>query len=227
VTAKLAERVQPVLRLLRRSSAPPASASDDLSVFGVPVRGWWNSGTIAPDLARYLVALMISRRPARIAECGPGISTVVLGLCARALGRGRVYSLEHDAFWARRIVSELAARQLEAFVEVRHAPLARRRRGPASYRWYDDGGWLAAQGPFELVLVDGPPGVRPWSPGRRGALFELFDALAPGGLLLLDDGARASERAAVAAWQRAFGDRITTEYVPLQKGLWVVRKAER
>lgn len=197
---------------------------DEPTVFGEPVRGWWSSSTIARDLADYLIATVISLRPTRIGECGPGISTVVLAMCARALGRGRVFSLEHDAFWARRIVGELRDRQLDEFVEVRHAPLAPKRRGAARYRWYDDGGWLAAQGPFELIVVDGPPGYRPWSPGRRGALFELFDALCPGGVLLLDDGDRSGERAAVVAWQSAFGDQITTEYVPLQKGLWVVRR---
>jgi hypothetical protein len=49
-------------------------------------------------------------------------------------------------------------------------------------------------------VIDGPP----WTihPYVRGAAESLFDRIAPGGVVMLDDGARPGERVVAARWRR-------------------------
>ena len=63
--------------------------------------------------------------------------------------------------------------------------------------WYDHGD---LPGAIDLMLIDGPP----WSihPMTRGAAATLFDHIASGGTVLLDDAARPGERLVARRWRR-------------------------
>ena len=53
---------------------------------------------------------------------------------------------------------------------------------------------------IDLLIIDGPPGAI--HPFMRGAAACLFDRIAPGGVILLDDGARPGERVVTHRWRR-------------------------
>ena len=193
-------------------------------VFGQQVSDLWESGAAAPDLIEYLVQLILLHRPERIAELGPGLSTLVMALTVRQIDQGHIFSLEHNSAWITIVREKLDSIGLSSFVTLKESPLEQQLLGDKVLTWYRDVDWLQESGPFDLVFVDGPPANRPEHPGREGALYALWDAMRPGACLLLDDGNRPGETACVEQWCRKYGTQITTYRIPLQKGLWVIEK---
>jgi predicted O-methyltransferase YrrM len=196
---------------------------EPLRIMGRKLDVAWNRGTVAPDLANFLVQSVLLRRPERLLECGAGVSTRVLAECLRLVGRGRLVTLEHDRYWVDQVRSALEAARLGDLVDIRLAPL-----GPVSVEgreltWYT-GVEFRDIGPLDLVLVDGPPGTRPSDPGREAALYALFPLMKRGSLLFMDDGNRPGEKMAVERWKARYGDAVRTELLDLKKGLWVVEK---
>ena len=63
--------------------------------------------------------------------------------------------------------------------------------------WYDHGPLPSG---IDLLVVDGPP----WTihPFTRGAAESLFARIAPGGAVILDDGARPGERMIARRWRQ-------------------------
>ena len=57
---------------------------------------------------------------------------------------------------------------------------------------------------IDLLLIDGPP----WTihPLTRGNAEGLFDRIAPGGTVMLDDAARPGERIVARGWKRRWPD---------------------
>lgn len=69
-----------------------------------------------------------------------------------------------------------------------------------TYWWYDTD--LSALGKtFDFVLVDGPMSTLV---GRGGALYRLWDYLAPGARIYVDDANRPHETQMIAEWKRDF-----------------------
>lgn len=153
----------------------------------------WGSWPISRAVAVELAARLEERRPRRILEAGSGISTVVLALYARRHG-AEVIALEHDPGYADTTRGLLASLGLRDAATVLDAPLRPRRCADGrSYPWYE----RTPQGPFEQLLVDGPPGAV----GRQAALFALAPTRATDWELWLDDARRDHERACVELWR--------------------------
>lgn len=159
-------------------------------------RGW----AASPDLLRTCWDLARDQRPTTILECGSGVSTLVLASACRRNGHGRVVTLDHDPEFAAQTRRRLAAHGLDAWAEVRDAPLEPVEVSGHVSDWYR----LAEvpPGPFELVLVDGPPGADSGG-SRRPAIPLLRDRLADGATVVLDDAARPHEREIVREWVAA------------------------
>ncbi len=178
---------------------------------GIP---WAEHWTAAADFLGLLAEEVLSRRPAAILECGSGLSTLVLARCCQRLGKGRVVSLENGGEFAASTRRWLEAYGLESFVEVIHAPLREVQVGEGAWQWYDPE--TLPQGPFDLLVVDGPPGfLQPLS--RYPAMPLLADRLAQDVLLILDDAARPDERAVVSRWLQEFPG-LTHRFVEMERG---------
>jgi hypothetical protein len=75
----------------------------------------------------------------------------------------------------------------------------------------------AVTGRFDTLLLDGPAGPA----ARREALASAWDLLAPGCVILVDDGKR--DRALVEGWMAKYPE-LRGELLPTGRGLWVLRK---
>lgn len=177
-----------------RRSREALAARLEIEADALPRLGSWKADT---GFLHRIVDAVEEMRPAVVVEFGAGASTLV---CARALalnGGGRLISYDQHAAFVAAVRSWLAERGLDA--TVRHAPLTR-----IVPSW--PGRWYAAEDlpeRIDLLVIDGPP----WAihPFVRGGAEALFDRIAPGGRILLDDAARPGERIVARRWRRTWG----------------------
>jgi predicted O-methyltransferase YrrM len=177
----------------------------------------WAAG---PDLARFLYQEVVEHGRSTVLECGSGSTTVILAYACRAIGAGRVVALEHDAKFAAATRKMLEERGLSKWAEVRDAPLGEVAVGDSTWLWYDPAS--LADGPFDLVLVDGPPGGT-GPEARYPAVPMLIDRLADDALVVLDDARRADERAIGERWAAEF-DGFSLEWLPHDHGTLLLRR---
>ncbi len=168
------------------------------------VSGWRISAGLENFLRTGLSEALAS--PSRILELGPGYSTLVL---SESFPEASVTSVEHDESW---FGKQHACLALLPNVELVLAPL-----DPES-RWY--GFDPAGSPPFDLLLVDGPPG---WIGTRvREKATVLARFLSPGAWVILNNTDRRDEAASVGAWQR-----MNLEVVGSHDGFTVLRVPAR
>lgn len=161
-------------------------------------RGWAASPDFLSELARHALA----QQPANVVECSSGTSTLVLARCMQLNGHGKVYSLEHDAHFARQTRLQLRRHGLDDWAEVLDAPLRAHQIGGESWPWYAHE-VLPADLEIGMLAIDGPPmATRPLA--RYPAGPALFGRLAPGASVFLDDAARPDEQAILRRWQAEF-----------------------
>ena len=110
-------------------------------------------------------------------------------------------------------------------VEVLHASIVKNTVGatlasqPVS--WYDLS-VLPKTGDYDFVLVDGPEGGNADPLARYGAFPLLQDRLAPGTLMLLDDGVRSGETEVVQRWLE-LEPRLKATFLKSEDGLWAIQ----
>jgi len=171
------------LTLLKRLGLPPDA---------LPHLGAWKADV---GLLRLVADHILEKKPRTVVEFGTGASTLIIG---RALGlcgsEETVFvSLDQHEDFTDKTREWLAEHGIEA--DLRVAPLIPAPGGWPGL-WYDD---QALPRTIDFMLVDGPP----WSihPFTRGAAATLFDRIPVGGVVMLDDGARAGERVVAARWR--------------------------
>ena len=128
---------------------------------------WWNVAA-----TREVAGFLRARPKARVFEYGAGASTIWLGRHADS-----VVSVEHHAEWHQRLTKEVVR---YPNIELRHRELD----GDAYIGAID-----AADGPFDLIVVDGRR--------RTECLARAMPHLARGGIILLDDSGRSRYRGAI------------------------------
>ena len=151
---------------------------------------------VSRPMARALSRLVVGLKRTSVLEFGAGWSSAVLARALRASGGGRLTSVEHQpAFMQAAWAVVQAEPSVDAALVVAGLHRAFTRHGPLwSYR--DVRRLVAPRGPFDLVLIDAPPG----SYGRSSPLHDAFPLLAPGAVLVVDDAGRASEQRIIQRW---------------------------
>jgi predicted O-methyltransferase YrrM len=161
----------------------------------LPNLGSWKADTA---LLTLLADHVLAARPETVVEFGAGATSLVLARCLQMNGSGKLISLDQHGDFVAATTAWLADNGLSA--EMRSAPLA---PAPAGWPglWYDHG---ALPEKIDLLVIDGPP----WTihPYVRGAAETLFDRITPGGVVMLDDGARPGERVVATRWRRRWPD---------------------
>lgn len=149
----------------------------------------------------YLVLRCYVELPVRnILDVGAGQTSLLLDALQRRMGRAdRIVTLEHDADWAARIGSQVSHTVLRRdLVEMR---IHGRRT-----RMHDTTGLT---GPFQLIIMDGPPGSPRYS---RLGVVHLMQTVRDrrDAVVILDDVDRASEWQTVQACRRYLRDEDVT-----------------
>jgi hypothetical protein len=174
-----------------------------------------------PIMGHNMVRLLIDTRPRMVLECGSGSSTVVIARCLRALGQGRVISLEHDPAFASRTSELLQLHGLEDLATVITAPLVALEADGQMFRWYGPQYESLLRDKIEVLLVDGPPG-KTGPRARYPAVPILKPHLAPECWIMLDDGDRPDERQIAYAWSHQLGARLS--YLEGGRGGWLLHR---
>jgi len=176
-----------------------------------------------PILVHNAVRLIVEARPGLVLECGSGSSTIAIARCLKALGGGRIVSLDHDPVYAGRTDNLIRLYSLESHAKVVTAPLVARSMGSESRLWYGPAYEPLLDQKIELLLVDGPPG----STGPRArypAVPLLKHHLAEECWILLDDGDRPDERAIAHAWSQELGAKLM--YLEGGRGGWLLHRRQ-
>lgn len=174
-----------------------------------------------PVMVHNAVRLVVETRPGLVVECGSGNSTVVIARCLRALGRGRIISLDHDPAYARRTTELLQLYAVDDLATVVAAPLMAREANGQVVQWYGPQYEPLLEEPIDVLLVDGPPGASS-KLARYPAVPMLQRHLAPTCSILLDDGDRVDERTIAPRWARVLG--ATLSYLEGGRGGWLLRR---
>lgn len=172
--------------LLRRLQLPPDA---------LPHLGSWKADA---GLLGLIVDHIEEARPRIVVEFGAGASTLVAARALQLHGGGTLISFDQHGDFVAATRSWLMEHGVDA--DLRAVPLA---PSPAGWPglWYDHGELPAA---IDMLLIDGPP----WTihPLTRGSAELLFDRIAPGGVIILDDAARPGERLVARQWRKRWPD---------------------
>jgi predicted O-methyltransferase YrrM len=184
-----------------------------------PLRLW----AVAPDFATLIVQTILHHQPRTIVELGSGTSTLIAGYSAERAGlqNTRIISLEHDALFADETRAALTRHSMEQTARIIHAPLTTLSLAGVDWHWYDLTDFPEIE-VIDLLIVDGPPDLAQ-KMARYPALPVMFDKLADGALILVDDFMRQAEHTMVNRWLDEFQLEVI-ETISNEKGAAILRK---
>ncbi|QCP09767.1 class I SAM-dependent methyltransferase [Pseudoduganella umbonata] len=183
-------------------------------------RGW----AASPDFLLELTRHALTDKPSVVVECSSGTSTIVLARCLQINGSGRVYSLEHDAAYARETRRQLERHGLTAWADVIDAPLTAQQFAGATWPWYATDG-LPRNAEVDMLVIDGPPQATR-SLARYPAGPALFGSLSPGAAVFLDDAQRPDEQQILRRWAAEYPE-MEQRQISCEKGAAVLHYRPR
>ncbi|OPX27895.1 MAG: hypothetical protein B1H05_00185 [Candidatus Cloacimonas sp. 4484_140] len=174
----------------------------------------------SPDLLKLITEIIFTNKPEFVVEASSGVSTIVIALCLKILGSGKVISLEHEDKYADITKHYISLHGLNDFATVIHCPLKAYSIKDKKYLWYNLKN-AQFQNPIDVLVVDGPPAATQHM-ARYPALPLLYEKMNNESIILLDDGIREDEKKIVELWKKEF-DSINEEYIELEKGAFYIR----
>lgn len=136
------------------------------------LRGW----VASPDILLFLHDFIIKHKPVTILEFGSGVSTLVIASALRQNGSGKLYSIDHDADFAKKTSELISNEKLNKFVDLRVGSLiqwekAHMNNSNQEVLWYNIDSISDIEN-IDLLFVDGPPKELVGIPGIQ--LLQLF-----------------------------------------------------
>lgn len=184
-----------------------------------PLHGW----SLGYDLAAKICDQLLTRKYSRMLELGSGSSSVLWASIANREYLQEFISLEGSPTYYADTMKLLAQSGVASDrVKLLLAPYKDYVLGGSTYQFYDLTDVLGSCDLVDFLLIDGPPGNLN-AMSRYPALPLLWDKLAPGCRIVLDDGARPDEGRAVRRWLEDF-PMLTARYVSNSKGAWILDK---
>jgi len=175
----------------------------------------WSQASMRPSAIVALLNDIIINNRSHIVECGGGISTFYIARLLRERG-GHLYSIEHDADWARILQQALEAEGLGDHATVIFAPLAKSSHTLNGNLWYDEEKLrcLIGSGRIDLLVVDGPPAYGQELRYARYPAVPFFkSAMAEDYTVILDDINRQGEQEILQRWEQKLGITFDRRFV--------------
>jgi predicted O-methyltransferase YrrM len=191
----------------------------------VPVSRLEYPGPSAMDPAscRFLAAFVRALGAKRILEFGSGFSTLMMAREIAAEEDNYLLSVDESPGYSAAAKEAFENSGCQARVEFRVAPLRPRFYGARLLLSYGlPKGLIAALGPFDLALIDAPR----HDSGRESVFRDIFQAVAPGGYIVLDDAnGDGTQKRFIRALDAAYGDAIQPVMLEgIGNGLCVIEK---
>ena len=177
----------------------------------------WSIGETAFE--RITTTLLQMSTVEKILEFGSGPSSIRL---AMAFSETHVLSVEGDwrnfaetmnlmqTFWDKRNLS------------IKYRPITLESYGDTEFLTYEDGIFWDDQKEIDCVIIDGPPVYT--LRGREACLYQVYDQIKIGGLVILDDFGRPFEKQIVKNWLSVYPGSFAVEVIREDHHLAVLRK---
>ncbi|MBL0743049.1 class I SAM-dependent methyltransferase [Chryseolinea lacunae] len=165
-----------------------------------------NSAMGPVDLTYLLNDIVVNGRQ-NILEFGAGMSTILMGrLIRKNKLTATVTTVEHDLKWVKVMETLIKNERLDDVLSVIYAPLKPCPLALQSNVWYDLNVLNLFAGPWDMVVIDGPPA---WEEtkgqARYPAMQFVMTKLAPNAIVFLDDADRPGEQSILHHWEDEFG----------------------
>lgn len=167
----------------------------DLDPAALPALGSWKADAV---FLHHIVDAIEALRPQVVVELGTGASSLVAARALARNGGGQLVSYDQESEFVAQNREWLTLYGLDA--DLHGTPMARGQTDWPGF-WY-----VLDRVParIDVLVIDGPP----WTihPLVRGAAETLFDRIAIGGRIFMDDAARPGERVIARNWQKKWKD---------------------
>ena len=177
----------------------------------------WSIGETAFE--RITTRLLQMSPVEKILEFGSGPSSVRL---AMAFSEAQVLSVEGD--WRNfRETTDLMHKFLDKRnLSIKYRPVTLESYGDANFLTYEDGVFWDDREEMDCVIIDGPPVYT--LRGREACLYQVYDQIRIGGLVILDDFRRSFEKQIVENWLSVYPSSFKVKIIREDHHLAVLRK---
>ena len=177
----------------------------------------WSIGETA--FGRIETLLLQMSTVERILEFGSGPSSIRL---AMAFPEAQVLSVEGDCRNFRETTDLIQKFLDKRNLLIKYRPITLESYGDADFLTYEDGMFWDGQEEIDCVIIDGPPVYT--LRGREACLYQVYDQIKIGGLVILDDFRRRFEKQIVENWLSVYPGSFAVEIIYEDHHLAVLRK---
>ena len=177
----------------------------------------WRIGEASFEAITKIVRQKI-REPNIIVEFGSGASSIRL---ANQFTNSQVISLENN-LWCWQNTQVLATQYLQSNnLDLLYRKLEFKLYGFSKLLSYEQSSYFDEL-EVDCIIIDGPPFFT--LRGREACLYQIYQQLKLGGIVILDDFNRRYERTIVKNWLAVYPDSFSLEVLPVGHGLAVLQK---
>ena len=175
----------------------------------------WSIGETAFE--RITTTLLQMSPLERILEFGSGPSSIRL---AMAFPEAQVLSIEGDWENYAETTNLMRSSWDKHNLSIKYRPITLESYGEVEFLTYEDGMFWEEE--IDCVIIDGPPVYT--LRGREACLYQVYDQIRMGGLVILDDFRRPSEKQIVENWLSVYPGSFAVEMIREDHHLAVLRK---